>query len=562
VAIKTAIFLAVSLQISAAVHLAKPGDALQGKVDALQPGDTLKFAAGSYTQPIIVRTSQVQLRGDGKAEFCGLRKLAVEWTRIGETYKATVDHPVRQLFLNGELLTPARWPNMGFAERWDNSKWRAAGKGSRYGTMVDPALAEPGLDFSGCVAILNIGSWQTFRRVISSHRGGRFTYSTASNPRLHESNHPVGMDRYCIYGRAALDAPGEWYFDAAESALYVIPPVGVDLASATVESKVLSEAIVVDGAQGLALSGFKFRGTTLRLRNTKDCELRNLRLDFPSAIANPFGPNLPYAGEQWNARKWFGESSVDALTEFGGDRLLVRDVQLRYSEGPAITVIGKEPLIENCEFRDIDWHGLDYGFGIDLLATTRPKVRYVTLAYAGGSEGLRLPNHSPSLVEYCHLHHCGLRQSDGAIIQTSMPDCRGTEIRYNWIHDHNAFHWGGNGIRGDDGSRGLDVHHNVVWNCSEKGIVLKGDSHHVHHNICFDNATIDILLPRSRLPGKDKELKEQNRHSFAHDNRGKVQGNWRWEPPALPYAKTRDNQPAAKAFPKGLNWQAGFGKMP
>ena len=297
--------------------------------------------------------------------------------------------------------------------------------------MVDPVLAESGIDFTGCVAILNIGAWQTFRRVISTHSGDRFNYSTAGNARLHNTGHPVGMDRYCIYGPAAWDAPGEWYFDAAESAPYLIPPPGIDLATATTESKVLSEALVLDGAREVRVTGLSFRGYTLRLHNSKDCELRKLQLDYPFTIANPFAANLPYESKAWSARKWFGESSVDALTEISGDRSYVRDVRVRYSEGPALTVVGADCVIENCEFRGIDWHGLDYGFGIDLLAATRPALRYMTLAYAGGSEGLRLPNHSPSLVEYCHLHHCGLRQSDGAIIQTSTPECRGTEIRFN-----------------------------------------------------------------------------------------------------------------------------------
>ena len=46
---------------------------------------------------------------------------------------------------------------MTFDERWDNSKWPRAADGSRYGTMIDPKLAESGIDFKGGVAILNIG---------------------------------------------------------------------------------------------------------------------------------------------------------------------------------------------------------------------------------------------------------------------------------------------------------------------------------------------------------------------------------------------------------------------
>jgi hypothetical protein len=61
---------------------------------------------------------------------------------------------------------------------------------------------------------------------------------------------------------------------------------------------------------------------------------------------------LPYHGEQWNARRWLGETGIDALTERDGARMRARDMGLHFSEGPAITVIGKQPAIENCELRN------------------------------------------------------------------------------------------------------------------------------------------------------------------------------------------------------------------
>jgi hypothetical protein len=96
--------------------VAKPGDPLQQKVDALQAGDTLRLQAGVYHQSVVIRGEHIALEGE-HAQFSGLRKLALIWQATARGFKAVVDHPVRQLFLNGELLTPARWPDMRFAER-------------------------------------------------------------------------------------------------------------------------------------------------------------------------------------------------------------------------------------------------------------------------------------------------------------------------------------------------------------------------------------------------------------------------------------------------------------
>ena len=541
--------LAYISDVIAAEYVVTSDQDAQAMIDQLGPGDTCRFAPGVYRGGLHISvkgTSKKPVVIDGRgATFDSRAKISGTWIKHAESiYKLPVDHDVRQLFVGGDLATPARWPNMTFAERWDNRVWRPAAEGATYGEMVDPQLVESGIDFTGCVAILNIGAWQTFRRVISSHEKGRdrFTYPVVESSRLVDAEpHPIGVDHYCIYGFAALDHPGEWYYDKERATLFLcVAPKDVEKlleGALEVRCKTLAEAVVIEGSAHLTFKGFRLRGASLRLEDASHCTIDDVHLTYPSTIANPFGPNLPHASlnsKTWSARKWFGETSIDAPFIVQGQHHVVRNCTVQYSEGPALTLIGEHHLVENCLFKDIDWHGLDYGFGIDLLAAAPVTVRQVTLDHCGGSEGLRLANHGASLVEYCHLHHCGLRQSDGAIIQTSMAESAGTIIRYNWIHDHNAFHWGGNGIRGDDGSRGLIIHHNVVWNCREKGIVTKGDGHRVYHNTCVMNPRRDILMPRTRLPGKPNELIEQNRTSVAYNNIGRVWGNWTWEKPDVP----------------------------
>ncbi|MEM7395226.1 MAG: right-handed parallel beta-helix repeat-containing protein, partial [Verrucomicrobiota bacterium] len=437
-------------------------------------------------------------------------------------------------------MTPARWPDMPFDRRWDNARWRAAAEGTRYGVMVDSGLADSQVDWTGAMAILNVGSWQTFRRRIVKHGAGedRFAYPADPGHRLaKEKPHPVGMDRYCLYGFQALDHPGEWFYDKTERLLYLWPPGNRKASALQVETKVMAVALVAENIEHVIVSGLDFHATTFQFKNVRHCILEDVHLTYPNTLVAPFASNPEHPAvtdSLWSTVKWFGESSVDALTLIQGEHNTIRDSTIQRGEGPAITLSGRHNRIENNHFFDFDWHGLDYGYGIDLLAAADATVHRLTLHHFGGSEGIRLANHGKSLVEYSYIHHGGLRQSDGALIQTSTPNCAGTVIRYNWLHDHNAFHWGGNGIRGDDLTRGLIVHHNVVWNCREKGIVVKGDGNLVAHNTCFDNPVRDILLPRNRLPGKPKELKEQNRTSKALNNLGGVLGNWRWEQPDQP----------------------------
>ncbi|HAY78467.1 MAG TPA: hypothetical protein DCY79_01530, partial [Planctomycetaceae bacterium] len=295
------VLLQNSLGLSA-VYEVNPNSPIQDLVNNLQAGDTLNFSPGEYTTPVLIQskgfsTKPIRIKGGRDVVFNGLAKINTEWTEVQDgIYQATVTQPVRQLFVNGELMTPARWPNMTFAQRWDNSKWPAADTGAHYGKMVDADLASAGIDFTGCVATLNIGSWQTFRRMITKHAAGQdhFEYPTDAHSRLHNAKHPAGMDRYCIYGKAALDTPGEWYYDADSSTLLLYPPANKSPDDFTIESKRMSDALVLQDAHHVHVSGFRFRGTTVRMEIVHHCTLENIAIEYGSTVANPFGPNLQH----------------------------------------------------------------------------------------------------------------------------------------------------------------------------------------------------------------------------------------------------------------------------
>jgi hypothetical protein len=126
--------------------------------------------------------------------------------------------------------------------------------------------------------------------------------------------------------------------------------------------------------------------------------------------------------------------------------------------------------------------------------SARSVFRRNTVHHIGSSEGVILPGTGPFVCEFNYIHHGGLVQCDGGLLQCHGIKLNGAVIRYNWVHDHQAFHWGGIGIRGDDLTRNLIVHHNVVWNCNEKGIMIKGDHNQIYNNSCFNNPQLDLVL--------------------------------------------------------------------
>jgi hypothetical protein len=190
----------------------------------------------------------------------------------------------------------------------------------------------------------------------------------------------------------------------------------------------------------------------------------------------------------------------------------------------------------------VDFNALDRGHAVSFSGSAKSTVRRCTVFNTGGSEGLTVGGLGPSIIEYNHIFNGGLLQSDGGLIQCHGISLNDTVIRYNWVHDHNAFNWGGIGIRGDDLTRNLLVHHNVVWNCREKGIIVKGDRNRVFNNTCLNNPVMDILAPSRTEPFKPFRpsqhphlLDKQNVNTTIANNYAKViSGTFSWQKEAVP----------------------------
>ncbi|MHC4189591.1 MAG: right-handed parallel beta-helix repeat-containing protein [Planctomycetota bacterium] len=510
----------------------KPFLTIQKAVDKMGAGDTCYVRGGVYREVVQPKRSG---RKDKPIRFeawpgevvtlSGTKPIRSEWSvHEGNIYRTRVPEDFDQLFVDGRMMIEARWPNMRFDQRFDKSVWATAGKGSAYGTMVDPALAETRIDWSGATATLNVGSWQTWRRTVRNHKAGsnRFAYDRNLSSRLESKRKWEGFDHYFLSGKLeALDIPTEWHLDRNSRTLYLWVPDGDNPAGHNVEAKVRDYVFDAYKREFIELRGFHFFGATFRFIECNHCIIDGCHLRFPV---------------------WAHGLDPAPLTLADGSDNIMRNCSVVYSDGPAVTMSGASNTLENCLFHDIDWHGLIRGLGVNTGASAASVIRRCTMFNIGSSEGLVLPSKGPSVVEYNYIHHVGLVQSDGALIQSHGIQLSGTIIRYNWVHDHNAFNWGGNGIRGDDLTRNLLVHHNVAWNCREKGIIVKGDHNRVFNNTCLHNQKIDIIAPSRAEPFKPwapKQhpylLEKQNANTHIANNCAPViTGTFSWQKTEAP----------------------------
>jgi len=542
---------------------ARPFRTIQKAAGVMGPGDTCFVRAGLYREvirPKVSGTKDAPIRftawpGD-VVVLSGAELIEAKWSRHkGSIYKGRVAECFDQLFVDGQMMIEARWPNMRFDQRFDKTTWAVADEGSEYGLMVDRELAETGIDFSGAVATLNVGSWQTYRRIVRDHKEGadRFRYDRDMPGHVEAKKKWAGFDRYYLSGRLeALDAPGEWHLDRETQTLYLWTADGGSPAGHRVEAKVRDYAFEAEKLAFVELNGFHFFAATFKFESCTDCVVDNCHLLYPT----------------WPRRL---DAAVPTL--LFGSRNVMRNSSVIFADGPGVTAGGDGNTLDNCLIHDIDFNALDRGHGVSFSGSATSTVRNCTIFNMGSSEGLTVGGRGPSVIEYNHIYNAGLLQSDGALIQCHGIRLNNTVIRYNWVHDHNAFNWGGNGIRGDDLTRDLIVHHNVVWNCPEKGIIVKGDRNRVYNNTCLRNPGIDILAPSRAEPFKSFRpsqhphlLDKQNANTHIANNAAPViSGTFKWQKEQVPpLGRTEHNYRGNEAKltdPAGLDFSPRPGSV-
>ena len=214
----------------------EPFKTIQKCVEALRgPGDECNIRAGRYHGNVLINAkrgtaeSPIIIQGykdeqpiiDGTIELKPRRwrrtRSGVHWARIPTD--------VWQLFVEDIMMTNARWPNALWSDKtvFLSQHWAKSAAASKRGVMVDNGekdLGGSGLDATGAMAVLNIGSFNTFTAVVQKHAAGQssFTYKDAFG----DIKFKPHMNQYFLEDKLEfLDQAGEWFYDKKSKRLYV-----------------------------------------------------------------------------------------------------------------------------------------------------------------------------------------------------------------------------------------------------------------------------------------------------------------------------------------------------
>lgn len=498
-AFATDYYVATDGNDSDAGTIGAPFATIQKAADSMAAGDTCYIRGGTYRETVDLNTpgndgntiTFTNYRAD-EVTVDGTDILDLSWSvHSGNIYKATTTKEFDQLFVDGEMMVEARWPNITEPGGiFNNSSWATVGSGS-LGTLTDTAISGTGINWVGAYGAFNLSQqMHTWIRKVKTHNSNTITYDT--NGIDLGLNASWDDDRYYLFGKLdALDIAGEWFLDTDSNTVYLWTKDGDSPANHTIEIKQRDYSFDADpNTDYIEISGLNFFGCEFRFQeNCHYITVDDCHLLYPN-----FSRTIP--------TMYAGGSAQNSNRNIAGHHITVKNCSIAYSLISAIFLKGSYITFENNFVHDALWNGSNTFAAVLILSgDADPNFSYAdgnslvsnNTIYNVGNVGIKVKQKN-SLVQYNDISRGGLNAKDTTLLYTAglHPD---TAFQYNWLHDTKNFNNSGLGLRLDGNPTKTQVEDviirgNVTWNCAGKGFIIKGLNHRVYNNTVTDGITL------------------------------------------------------------------------
>lgn len=493
------------------VRVTTPAE-LQAAVADLMDDTTIEFAQGTYEvanlqiendcvlfRPELIDGSIAEVTLDASIPLSEPNVVA-PWSQDGEVWTVQLAPGVTvwQLFIGSTELPLARFPNVQGEDIWNASlAFRSQDDAqSSDENVVDalrpceedydaPTTLESQPNFDGCMAVLNIGHWETIESKVSNHMGGSFEYTNG------EVTYKNNLGRYFIECLAALDSPNEWGFNWESNELVVRLPETMDT-PVGIRGKRADFVFSVLNAHYIQFQNLNFFAGGIRLQQVTNAEVSDCTFTHSSynkrALQQSHGAPGALVMLGQGLTQGQGANKVDIWTNN-----TVRDCEFRHTDGAALVMqMQRGNLVSDNLFSHIDYSAAYAHGAVDFQSSDKTVFEYNTVNTTGSSETIRAG--SQSYVRQSFFTNGGLLQEDGAAVQVRTANQHSTVIEFNWAVNNakKAFRFDtSNKPTSADGSYSMGVNgimrNNVAFN-NRGGITVKGDGHVIRRNTAVMNS--------------------------------------------------------------------------
>jgi Right handed beta helix region len=502
--------------------LSAPFQTIQKCASVMIQGNTCYVRAGTYRETITPANSGTPSAPiafqpyNGESVTISGADIISGWSVYsGAIYRSSamnwdLGHGKNQIFVDGQMMTEARWPNTGtdlLRPTWGVAIGGTSNETHSFGSPIDPAerwsITDPALNqpagfWNGAfVTHMSNTGWYAQSGIVTSSTPGNITFSLIAN------RYGVGAGtRYYLWGKlAALDTAREWFYDPSVSSLYLWMPAADSPSSHTVEAKRRLYAFDLSGKSNINIGAFNIFASTITTdMNSSQILIDGINAVYPSHFAalNRIGQ---FAG-------W------DTGIILKGSNNTLKNCTVAYSAGNGVDLVGTNHKVTNCTIHDVSYGLASSGIHIHSRGGSRlglagfpnsgHEISYNTL-YNSALSMLTQAYAQGLKIVHNHMYNAGLQGGDLGFISTWGTDGGGTEIAYNLLHDAITNPSGsgefsppgwGIGIYLDNGSSNFLIHHNVVWNTPAPGIFMNDPSTNVqvYNNTLWNNSQISGRL--------------------------------------------------------------------
>lgn len=436
--------------------------------------NTVYIIGGTFNEKVTADIDGITIEGaeNSDATITAGRKIDGEWEKYKHNiYRIPVSENVESVFVNGEQMNLARWPNTS----WKNlchMKRAVTDKGTDKTVLYDSALP-CGVDLTGAKLVIWSGSaWVPFSREITACDKGKsiswetpIKSSTDDNPEGTDCFVPKKNNYYYVCDSLSLlDTAGEWYYDSVDKMLYLYAPGGKYPADCDVSVKTQKTGLEIT-ADNVTVKNINVFGCGV------ECYGNNCTLDNVNVKCADFFVNANYYDQ---------DSHIS--TRLDGKNNVWKNSRISDTYGNGIYLCGEGNTVENCLIYNVCYAGGYFG-GISENGVDNSIIKCTF-----GNSGRYHIYHNGKRIKIlqCEFYGASLLSDDCGSTYTWGTNGEGSEIAYSYFHDNEEV-----AVYLDNNCSAYYIHDNVMIK-NGTGITLNSQAlnDRVENNIFLRNGKV------------------------------------------------------------------------